>query len=107
MTKNTAMRLESQRFDAIDDMFYLVVGHTRLQNDNHGAVNPVRYFTVDAASGPDAGAPVPTPRRAVVEITRCNNCHDELALHGRNRIDNPQYCAMCWTASSMRDFAGC
>lgn len=52
----------------------------------HGAVNPVRYVAVTGAL---------TPRRTVVEIARCNGCHDELAFHGRGRIDNPQYCVLC------------
>lgn len=53
----------------------------------HSAVNPVAYAAV--------GGGTAVPRRQVVDLARCNACHDELALHGRNRIDNVQYCAMC------------
>lgn len=35
-----------------------------------------------------------TPRRTVVELSRCNKCHDKLQLHGNNRND-PQYCVGC------------
>jgi OmcA/MtrC family decaheme c-type cytochrome len=36
-----------------------------------------------------------TPRRAVVDVNKCNACHDTLRLHGNNRVDNTQYCALC------------
>ena len=34
-------------------------------------------------------------RRAVVDIAKCNVCHDVLSLHGNNRTDEPQVCAIC------------
>jgi OmcA/MtrC family decaheme c-type cytochrome len=36
-----------------------------------------------------------TPRRDIVSIDSCNNCHETLALHGNNRADNIQLCATC------------
>jgi OmcA/MtrC family decaheme c-type cytochrome len=35
------------------------------------------------------------PRRDIVSIDSCNNCHEVLALHGNNRADNIQLCATC------------
>ena len=38
------------------------------------------------------------PRREVVELASCQNCHgqnDGLSLHGSNRTDNVQLCVMC------------
>ncbi|WP_404362792.1 OmcA/MtrC family decaheme c-type cytochrome [Marinobacter sp.] len=38
------------------------------------------------------------PRREVVELASCQNCHGEndgLSLHGSNRTDNVQLCVMC------------
>lgn len=35
------------------------------------------------------------PRRVVVEIARCNQCHKVLSLHGSNRTDEPQVCVIC------------
>ena len=35
------------------------------------------------------------PRRAVVNIDKCSDCHQELALHGNNRTDEPQACVVC------------
>ncbi len=34
-------------------------------------------------------------RRLVVDIAKCNVCHDVLSLHGRNRTDEPGVCAVC------------
>jgi len=34
-------------------------------------------------------------RRTVVDIARCDKCHDQLSLHGNNRTDEPQICVMC------------
>lgn len=34
------------------------------------------------------------PRREVVEVARCNSCHEELRMHGGPRND-PAYCVMC------------
>ncbi|MDH5533984.1 MAG: OmcA/MtrC family decaheme c-type cytochrome [Betaproteobacteria bacterium] len=35
------------------------------------------------------------PRRQVVDINKCNVCHDVLSLHGNNRTDEPGVCAVC------------
>ena len=52
----------------------------------------------DAAFNPVVYAPVTdsvaAPRRVVVDIAKCNVCHDRLALHGSNRL-NPQECVFC------------
>ena len=50
------------------------------------AFNPVYYARVTDA--------VAAPRRVVVDIAKCNVCHDRLALHGSNRL-NPQECVFC------------
>jgi OmcA/MtrC family decaheme c-type cytochrome len=34
-------------------------------------------------------------RRAVVDIAKCNACHQVLSLHGNNRTDEPQVCVLC------------
>ena len=28
-------------------------------------------------------------------IDKCDDCHKQLALHGNNRTDKPEVCAMC------------
>jgi OmcA/MtrC family decaheme c-type cytochrome len=34
-------------------------------------------------------------RRIVVDIAKCNVCHNVLSLHGNNRTDEPGVCAVC------------
>jgi len=36
-----------------------------------------------------------TPRREVVDIAKCDNCHDFLSLHGGIRNDEPALCVIC------------
>ena len=38
--------------------------------------------------------PTPVPRRQVVDVDRCNGCHQQLRLHGGGR-NNPELCVMC------------
>ena len=52
----------------------------------------VRYFPITDA--------VAVPRRQVVEIARCNLCHDQLTLHGSSRTDEPQLCVVCHNANA-------
>ena len=37
----------------------------------------------------------PVPYRQVVDIAKCNDCHEELTLHGNNRTGNTELCATC------------
>ena len=35
------------------------------------------------------------PRRSVVDIAKCNVCHDVLSVHGNNRTGEPGVCVVC------------
>jgi OmcA/MtrC family decaheme c-type cytochrome len=35
------------------------------------------------------------PRRLVVNIEKCDDCHNQLSLHGNNRTDKPAVCVTC------------
>jgi OmcA/MtrC family decaheme c-type cytochrome len=37
----------------------------------------------------------PKARRQVVDITKCDKCHDQLSLHGDSRTDEPGLCVIC------------
>jgi OmcA/MtrC family decaheme c-type cytochrome len=37
----------------------------------------------------------PVPYRKIVDITKCNDCHQQLTLHGEGRTDNTELCATC------------
>ena len=56
----------------------------------YGATNKVFYFSVD-------GSPV-APRRTVVSVNNCNNCHTRLSLHGENR-NQIEMCVLCHNPS--------
>jgi OmcA/MtrC family decaheme c-type cytochrome len=56
----------------------------------YGAINKVVNFSVD-------DSPV-QPRRKVVDIAKCNGCHDFLSLHGENRNQIEQ-CVLCHNPS--------
>jgi len=42
-----------------------------------------------AATGPLA------PRREIIDVGKCDDCHNQLSAHGSNRTDNVQVCAQC------------
>jgi len=54
---------------------------------------PVRNIAVDFTIA-EAGD-MPVPRRELVELDKCLNCHDSLVLHGNNRTDDLQACTTC------------
>ena len=41
-----------------------------------------------------------TPRARVVSEAKCNNCHEQLQLHGGNRNGDPQGCLVCHNPGS-------
>jgi OmcA/MtrC family decaheme c-type cytochrome len=49
--------------------------------------NAVMYFSVD-------GSKV-APRRTIVAIAKCQQCHVSLRLHGENRVDTIEHCVVC------------
>jgi OmcA/MtrC family decaheme c-type cytochrome len=59
------------------------------------ANNPVFYFSVD-------GSQV-QPRRQVVDVNKCNVCHDQLALHGGSRNNAGELCQMCHNPAATDD----
>ncbi len=66
-------------------------GTTSSQSVTEDPANPVVYFSVD-------GSPV-QPRRTVVALSNCNNCHVALSLHGGLRNNN-EYCVLCHNPSN-------
>jgi len=66
-----------------------IVGQTAAVR--YGAKNSVMYFSVDGSSL--------APRRQVVAISNCNNCHVSLSLHGGLR-NQTEYCVMCHNPSN-------
>ena len=74
-------------------------GHPAADYDGDGAFTdrvPVKtavlYFPITDATA--------VPRREVVDIAKCNQCHDQLTLHGSNRTDEPRVCVICHNANN-------
>jgi OmcA/MtrC family decaheme c-type cytochrome len=70
-------------------------------------LNPAPHDTTtatDAAFNPVYYAPVTdsvaVARREVVDIGKCNACHDKLAFHGSNRL-NTQECVFCHNPNAL------
>ncbi len=70
-----------------------IEGHPAVDVYNDGS--PERIAVTNAiAYAPitDANA---VPRRPVVDIQKCDDCHNQLSLHGNNRTDKPEVCVTC------------
>jgi OmcA/MtrC family decaheme c-type cytochrome len=71
-------------------------GHPALANPDSGEVeripvtNAVAYFPITDDSA--------QPRRLVVDIDKCNQCHDQLSVHGST--DQLQVCVICHNANA-------
>lgn len=67
-------------------------GHPALDADGDGVVDRIavtNVFKYAAATG------TLTARRDIINVKKCDDCHKQLSLHGNNRTDEPQVCAMC------------
>ena len=68
-------------------------GHPAVDADGNGTVDRIAVTNVQIYKPITDSTAV--ARRAVVNTARCDECHKQLSLHGNNRTDNPQVCAMC------------
>ena len=84
-TGTYAVGVEARRTEVV------LAGTTVQQSITYGAPNKVVYFSVDGSSV--------TPRRTVVALANCNQCHVALSVHGALR-NNTEYCVMCHNPSN-------
>ena len=61
-------------------------GEADIANVRDIAVNPIKYVAL--------GTGTATPRRQIVSMALCNNCHSNLALHGGQRVVIDE-CVIC------------
>ena len=71
-------------------VFTVLPGTVQAQDVTYGADNVVSSFSVD-------GSPM-QPRRSVVAVKSCNQCHARLSLHGENR-NQVEQCVLCHNPS--------
>jgi OmcA/MtrC family decaheme c-type cytochrome len=69
----------------------VLAGTESAQTFDVGAKNPVVNFSVDGSTV--------APRRTVVALSNCNNCHVFLSEHGALRNNN-EYCVLCHNPSN-------
>jgi OmcA/MtrC family decaheme c-type cytochrome len=70
-----------------------IEGHPAVDVNNDGSFERIAVTNaVFYAPITDANA---VPRRAVVAIQKCDDCHNQLSLHGNNRTDKPEVCVTC------------
>ncbi len=71
-------------------------GHPWKDLDNDGTAGfDERIGITNAIAFAGIGGGEATPRRNVVAIEKCNDCHNRLSVHGNNRTDKPEVCTMC------------
>jgi OmcA/MtrC family decaheme c-type cytochrome len=79
--------------NAVGSLSVAMEGHPAVDVFNDGSVeriavtNAVIYAPITDASA--------VARRAVVDIQKCDDCHNQLSLHGNNRTDKPEVCVTC------------
>jgi OmcA/MtrC family decaheme c-type cytochrome len=84
-TGTYAIGVEARRTEVV------LAGTATQQSIQYGAPNKVVYFSVDGTTV--------VPRRSVVAISSCNQCHVALQLHGTLR-NNTEYCVLCHNPSN-------
>jgi len=76
-----------------------VTGTLAVTMDGHPAVDIDGSIERIAVTNAVAYAGVtdaePQPRRNAIAIERCDQCHNQLSIHGNNRTDEPEVCVVC------------
>jgi OmcA/MtrC family decaheme c-type cytochrome len=57
------------------------------RNERIAVTNAVDYQGIDGADT--------VARRNAIAIERCDQCHNQLSIHGNNRTDEPEVCVQC------------
>jgi OmcA/MtrC family decaheme c-type cytochrome len=87
-TGTYAIGIEARRTESVSE---LINGSTTQVAIEYGAPNVVSYFSVDGSTV--------APRRGVVALSNCNQCHVNLQVHGSLR-NNTEYCVLCHNPSN-------
>jgi OmcA/MtrC family decaheme c-type cytochrome len=79
----------------------VIEGHPALDADEDGVIDRIAVTNaVSYAPITDVDA---VARRMLVDIEKCDDCHNQLSLHGNNRTDKPEVCVTCHNPN-MTDF---
>jgi len=84
---------------AIGSLSAALEGHPAVDVDGNGSFERIAVTTnVFYAPITDVdrfGVPSAVPRRLVVNVQKCDDCHNQLSLHGNNRTDRTEECVTC------------
>jgi OmcA/MtrC family decaheme c-type cytochrome len=69
--------------------------NVRIDTNGDGVLETVAVPVTSSGKAFAITDATPVPYRAVVDITKCNDCHKQLSLHGSNRTGNAELCATC------------
>lgn len=70
-----------------------IEGHPAVDVYNDGSVERIAVTNaVFYAPITDSNA---VARRSIIDIQKCDDCHNQLSLHGNNRTDKPEVCVTC------------
>lgn len=70
-----------------------VEGHPAVDVNGDGTPDTVPVVSVGRTFAITDATPI--DYRKIVDIAKCNDCHQQLALHGNNRVGNTEICASC------------
>jgi OmcA/MtrC family decaheme c-type cytochrome len=94
--------LSTKLCPAIANVAVVIEGHPGIVTTGPGATGPgataIPVTSAVAYANVAGGAPV--ARRVVVDIAKCDVCHNLLAVHGDNRNNNTQVCVACHNPAS-------
>jgi OmcA/MtrC family decaheme c-type cytochrome len=79
--------------DAVGSGSALIEGRPTVDVDGNGTRERIPVNSAGKAFAITDAAPV--AYRQVVDITKCNDCHKQLTLHGDSRTGNAELCATC------------
>ncbi len=77
--------------DVTGTLAVTIDGHPAVDID--GSIERVAVTNAVAYAGVTDAEP--QPRRNAVAIEKCDDCHNQLAMHGNNRTDEPEVCVVC------------
>ena len=78
---------------AIGSLSVAIEGHPAVDVYNDGSYERIAVTSaIFYAPITDSNA---VPRRSIVDIQKCDDCHNQLSLHGNNRTDKPEVCVTC------------
>lgn len=73
----------------------IAIGMEGYRNETiDGYDDPIRVASFNPVAYASLAGSEPTPRRQIVDVAKCNQCHNDLAIHGGSR-KNPEYCVLC------------